>query len=603
MTHVINKYTLQGTLFNSEGDLAGKQRFHIYQDDQFLAYGKSRSDGTFTVQVPLNQELDEEVSLVFRETFETKLAENESSLRVDERLVRNLSFLRDREEKDQAIENIRLDSAVKDIGEVHFESPYENESVPLSYYFDLFISAVPARLKSLWVSFVDFIDYYRNQDVGQLLDSYNVDRVEMTGSNLWKLLTNGICPIYFKDEGDFLVAEVNWDKYEFDKLGSLANTRVCFSKSDEGDPTLELIEVSFRETLQPSGVPEDRTEVAIYTPGDDNFEEGLRIAGSAFNVLGQTVFHLSFGHVYGTQVAMSAHDFLVGHKLGELILPHCQFIRKISHELGKAAIFGEDGVLNASALSAKGIAELISDSVGSLDPFSFEPRSVINENHKFAEAQQHHFAILQEAVHEYFDENWEEMTEDWTAVHSFFYRLFKRLPEHRPWAGDRDANWRDVGEIGGYDRGLPEREPYKDREGVQSFRHIAKDIDRPEPQDRDLIEKFVVDFIHHVTIWHSWIHRSQYQADEELSPNVLDVSFSPISLENYGEGPYGGMKTEDAKFQLRVTSAFSAFDVGNYRLLENPLVYSGITDRVEAATVGYLTAGIRPDEIQFGTVI
>lgn len=601
-------YALEGVLFHADGGQVEKQHFNVYGENSvYLGHGKTASDGKFYIEVKTPSPLDEKITLTFRLCREVKLVHEHEVLGKDAALCQNLGFYRGQMETAEAVETFVLDRLKKDLGEVHLEKPYEEEKVPLRYTLDIAKASIPSRIKAFISSAREKLDFFNTHGIDDVMNAFNVKSVPLTPENTWKMITNGICPLYLREEGDHYIAEVNWDRYEFDKLKSLADVKVWFKKNGDLDPILDRIDVKFRKTLEPSVKEGDYTPVKTYLPDQDSFEEGLRIANCSFHVLGQTVFHLGIGHVYGANAAIAAFDYLVGHPLGDLLLPHCHFIRKISKELGGPVIFEEDGVLNVSALSVKGIATLISDSLAALDPFSFKPRGPINDGHVFAKVQNHHFSLLKDAVKEYFDEHWGEIVKDWKPVHGFFRKMFKRSPEYRPWGGVslEDGNWRDANEIGGKaSELLPTRQSYRNGdEGVHSFRYIAPLLDGPLPGERELIEQFVVDFIHHVTIWHSWIHRSQY-ISTEASPDAADVNFAPLSLSEYGVGEYGGMSMQDAIHQLKIISLFHHFDVKNYALVDGDGVYPGIVRRIQAAASGYLANGIDPfKELQVSTVI
>ncbi len=592
------RYTLLGTLFDENGLQVQKKRFNLYQDEKtYLGCGKTDSNGHFSVKVRGLTELDQKVSVIFRLCNERKIVQEDPVLGSDFELCRNFSFLRARTETAEATETFVLDRWKKDLGEVYLETPYEKEKVPLKYTVDIVEAAIPSKVRAFIQRFEEKIDFFNTHDDQDVLNAYHVEPIPLTASNTWKLITNGICPLYFKEVDDYLVADINWDRYEFDKLNNtLANVKVFFKKNGDEDPVLERIEMQYRQTFAPSSDQKNFSSVKTCFPDDDDFEEVLREVNSAFHVFGQTVFHLALGHVYGAQVAVEAFDFLVNHALGDLILPHCEFIRKITMELGGPIIFEKEGVLNVSALSVKGIARAISDALAARDPFSFSPREPINDRHDFAKVQNHHFDLLKEALAEYFDKHWKEIEADWQPVHGFFRSLFKHSPLYRPYDGvevDR-GSWRDTNEIGGNSEGLPSREAYRDEDNVRSFRHIACDIKGPKEGDRELIEQFCVDFIHHVTIWHSWIHRSQYKTTES-SPSVKNFNFAPLAVK---------MTMDEEIHQLEIGDTFERFNVEGYRLVDGNGVYPGIIDRVFSATEGYLKNGIDPvDEIQVSTVI
>lgn len=604
----VTSYSVEGILFHYDSDRAIKQHFHVYNEENvYLGHGKTGKDGRFYVEIRYPAALQQKITLIFRLCREDNPVHRHEKLRKDEVLCRHFSFYKGRTEVAQTVETFVLDKLKKDLGEVHLERPYKKEQVPLRYKVNIATASVASQVTAFLEKIKEKMDFFDTHDIDDVIKAFGFSSTELTSENTWKMITNGICPIYLKEEEEHYVAEVDWSRYEFDKLQALADIKVWFKKSVESDPVMDRIEVRFRETLEPSSRPEDYTPIQTYSPDQENFEEGLRIANCAFHVFGQTVFHLGIGHIYGANAAIAAFDYLPGHPLGSLLLPHCHFIRKISKEIGGPIIFEEDGVLNVSALSVNGIASLISDALASLDPFSFKPRSPINDNHTFAKVQKHHFEVLKSAVKEYFDENWDQMVKDWAPVHGFFRRMFKNSPSYRPWGEENSAKfkWRDSSELGDCrDEQLPPRVTYRSTdEGVRSFRLIAADEHVPLPGDREFIEHFVVDFIHHVTIWHSWIHRSQYLSSES-SPSVADVNFAPLSLSFYGKGDYGGISMEDAIHQLEIASVFSRFNVGNYALVDGEGVYSGIIKKVKEAAKGYFSLGIDPfQEIQVSTVI
>lgn len=599
---------ITGSLRDCKGQCVKKGKFHIYDhNNRFLAYGKTSSEGNFEVELPASMELLPKATLIFRLCTEEKLASNHPAINCDKVLAKNLSFIKERREVEEVARKVELTSSKIDLGDVAMEEPYEEEKVPLSYLFHITTAVIPATFISGIESLRERLDFFGTHDASDIQKAYGVKDVALTSENTWKLLTNGICPIYFKKDSDQLVAEINWDDYNFDKLKSLPNVRVIFEEKSEGQPDIKKIEVRFRETLEPSSEAGDKGDLKVFVPGDDDFNKGLRIANSAFHVYGQTVYHLAIGHVYGARVSQYVHDYLQGTKLGELLIPHCQYIRKISNELGKTAIFGEDGVLNASALSVTGIGQLISNTLAALDPFSFKPREPIGKEHQFANMQQLHYAIVKESVGEYFEKHWEEITRDWKQVHKFFLKLHKSSPTYRPWSGEdlQTASWRDSSEIGGVPHPkAPPRTKYRDSDdGVKAIRHIARNPDKPEEGDRELCEQFFSDFIYHVTGMHSWLHRSQY-SEHDLFPHVSDLNFSPITINDYGEGLFGGITEGEANLQHKIIKIFKGFPVDEYALVNADHVYKGLVERVAQAKDKYLACGLDPlTELQVSTVI
>ena len=118
-----------------------------------------------------------------------------------------------------------------------------------------------------------------------------------------------------------------------------------------------------------------------------------------------------------------------------------------------------------------------------------------------------------------------------------------------------------------------------------------------------MMELFFTDYIHHVTLWHSWIHRSQY-AENDIAPHTMDLNFSPITINNYGQGAFGGITEDEANRQLRIERIFQGFPAKHYTLVDSEKVHSGLIEKVMKEKDKYLSCGIDPEkELHVSTVI
>lgn len=504
----------------------------------------------------------------------------------------NLPFMRGREEEGKATVCIPLCRRRVDLGDIYAHvEPIGDEDVPLKYTSDITTASTAPTLMALQAQMeekADVSDTYTPEDI---IQAFGYDRVALTKENTYEFITNGTCPIHFKLEGGFNVAHVDFSDYEMDDLDNLPQeVKLFYSEPTPGQLELEQIDVRFAGD----------EEATSYKPDDENFTTGLRQANCALFVEGQTVYHLSIGHVYGVLVAEAAAEMLDGHPLGDLILPHSRYIRKISKDLGRTAIFEEGGILPESGLTPKGVADLIGDTVGGIDPFSYEPRLPINDDNKLALAIRLHYENILEAVHRYFDEHWEDMVDEWGQVHSFFDRIFKRSAAYRPWKGESDSSiWRDARDIGaGHpDEELPERGMH---EGViRSIRPIATNSYRPGRCDRPLIERFVAHYISTVTGWHSIVHNTQ-------KIYALDPNFAPIALFERGENPLKPIAESKTISQLMISGILTGFPMEEYSIYANPHedVDQGIIDLIKEDEEEYREYGVEPEtDLTISTVI
>jgi hypothetical protein len=160
------------------------------------------------------------------------------------------------------------------------------------------------------------------------------------------------------------------------------------------------------------------------------------------------------------------------------------------------------------------------------------------------------------------------------------------------------ANWEDASEIGGLAQNVA-----VPRVNNKSFRWIAKSMKGPEAHDFEMIGRFCADTLYRVTFWHSWIHRSQY-AVNDLAPHTMDLNFSPITVNEYGQGFFGSISEREANGQLEIGATFRNFPVKDYSILKAEGVDSGLVSRILEAKERYLQCGINvEEELQFGTVI
>lgn len=599
-----NSVYLSGRLFDLDSVPITSKKFVINDSNEnSLASGKTSKDGRFSLELPSNL-INESIDLIFSLSTEKKIEEY-SFIKDEPHLTKIFSFIQGPQVTLNKVYPLNIEAGKIDLGDVEMDTLTEKDDFSLSYTTDIAKTAVPAVIKALKERIKESLGFFTSQGVEGIQQDFGFEKIPLTPENIWKFITDGICPLYFKKQDDFLVADINWDTYEFDKLESLPNIKAFFRQIEGQDPRLTQIEVQFRKTLHPSNKKSDKEPLVVYVPGDENFEEGLRILGSVFHIYGQTNFHLGIGHSYGAFVAQKVYDYLEGTAFGALLLPHCEHTRTITNELGYTAIFGEDGVLNCSAKSVRGIAWRIHNTLAALDPFSYKPREPINNNHQFAKGQKIFHKALSKGVNSFINDYWTQIEKEWESIHKFFYQLHKTSPIHRDWEQEysKMSDWHDASEIGGYvNPNAPARVKYKNSdEGVRSIRWVARDPRKPQEHDREMIAQFAIDFINRETYWHSYIHGSQY-LPTRTAPNVTDLAFSPITLEKFGQGPFGGIREEDALKTEKIIQIFKNFPVENYMLLQSATVVPQVKQEIRRVAKKLLECGFDVDKELLGSV-
>lgn len=601
---ITSRINLSGQLFDDRNHRVKNGKFQVYDaNDKYIAFARTDKEGKFEFDLPANIQPNDRVALIFRSCVEEHLASDHPLIAADKQLAKNLRHIKVRTEKQEATLDVALTSLNMNLGKVILDKPYESQKVPLSYTFNILSAVLPAEFKTGIETLKEKFDFFNTHDVTSIKKAFDVPDVALTSENAWKMMTNGICPQHPKRKHGLLLFEVNWDAYSFDKLESLPNTRMYFDDT-VNPPKLVRVELQYRNTLHPSSDDKDKGLIYVYIPGLDNFEIGFRAALSAFLAYGETVFHLGLDHVYPAKVSQQIHDYFVGTSLEELLFPHCQFIEKISFELGKNAIFGQTGILNESAMDVAGIGWLISDSEAGYNPLSFEGRTPLSENHLFAIFQRLHYEVIGQGLRKYFENKKDAILADWPKIYRFFRKLHRMSPTYRPWDGQdpKTAGWIDNSEIGGNDDKVPPRTKFQKTDpGVRAMPRIAKNPKGPEGDDWEMVQRFFIDFIATVTGKHSWIHPKQYE-ESEIAPHARDPNFSPITVNNFGEGIFGGITIEELTKQEEILEIFRRFPMLKYALIHSNACQE-IKDAVIDAEAKYKACGMPLEQLTVSTVI
>lgn len=583
----VSTVSIKGKLFDVDNTVINKKKINLYHgNEELLATFKTDNKGRFDIQIPKSA-TNENIELLFRLSGKNKIASN-SSHKVSDK-VTACALLKIPHEKQEVVRTIALNALQIDLGKVKMETAFNEERVSLHYTLDILKAAVPALATGVYANLKTKIhSQERAAAIKEIQEVFNVESIPLTDKNIWNFLTNGICPIYFKLEDDGLLsASFNWDSYTFDKEG-LPNVKVYFTdwKGSDAKPTIVKIETQERKKLDLPKGPEDMKPKRLHYPNDVDFEDAKRTLNNSALLMGQTVFHLGWAHVYAARIAQLGYDYLGGTVLEEFLFPHFKYIRKITNNLGKDAIEGVPGILNRSPLSPDGILQALSRGIGALNPFTSSPRLPINENHVFAIDQLKVYNALKKAVDRYIDENWEKISKkDWCKVSAFFKHVHSGSPFYQPWGNGNDKDrWQDSREIGGHPVGYVPQRTKSDKEDheVRSIPLIADDPKGPKEHDKELIKKFILDFLNRVIFWHSSVHRTQYSESPHF-PHAKDVNFSPISLEKSGDTAYGGIKVEDALEQQQIGKTFEDFPVREFSIFDpafkvHPYIVNALKD-------------------------
>lgn len=593
-----------GKLFDFYEQSLKKQEVNVYDfNNNHLNKITTSPTGRFNVEI--NCQKRDTINLIFRYTLATRTRSLAESV-----VGFVTGFFNANDETQEIRCSFKASRSKIDLENLNIRDKKNEETPPGSYLGDVVGAVAKAEKNLITAKAATLLSHGEeapwSDTISALQSNLGITPIPLTNQSVWESLTEGIrASCNFRKQGKELTVQFVWP-YERDKLMSLPEVKAVFIENSPC-PQIKKIKVKFSDTLDPAKINEMMGPSTTYKPERAHFEEGLRILNSAILLEGQIKDHLTFGHLYGAQIAQKAIDNLIGSTFGDkLILPFCSLIRFISYQAGDPQIFGKSGILNRSGLSQEGIWQKCYDTLGGIDFATFEPRTPINEKHKFAHAQKIYFEMLKNKIALFVDDNWKTISKsDWPAIHKFFKELHKNSADFCPAVEGqaKDGSYLDSSEIEGVDNpNAPARTKCMESdEKVRSLRPVATNPSGPNKTDKEMLIRFATHFIHFVTFRHTMAHHSQFEGTH--APHGMDLNFSPITLENYGKGPQGGISYNDAMDQLRLAEVFKNFPEENYSLLRSKSVPEEIIEGLKEISEDMLKYDVDISKIMVTTVI
>ncbi len=583
------QHILMGRLVHRNQDPRADQKIKIYAErflkNYLLGEGVTDREGRFLICYPWKEKFSKEETCLKVKIYEEKLIfENSILNKSGENCVFETKLQADLKEESVDVGDVTIDlyEYQNDLPNLQVPEDLEKrpQQWPLSYYIDLLKAGGKEILKAEVISVLE-----KSLSTEEVQEIFGVSdpSLKLSCESTLDLLLNGLYPCYFlkgKEKGD-LIAKINWDDYEIDLRPDLPNVSLFIHQDSDGKLSVQSLQIQYRGE-----------EPQSYLPNETDFPRALYLFNSMALIKGEIVSHLGMAHLFSGQAAMAVFRSMNRNPIKALLFPHLREVLEINR-MGASSIFGPDGVLNISGLTVNGIKKNLQDVLAGMCYSSFKPRSPLNEDHRFAKAENLYWEIVTKVVDQFFLEHEKSIVDNWDEVYYLSKNLVENSLPYRPWEGIEDFSvWQDSNEID--NPSLEGRVIVNDH--LRAIRPITHNLRCPKEGDMERLKQFCRHSLFMVTFWHWAVHSSQKKW-------MMHLQFGSLAPENRGQGPFGGTSVENAKRQLVVASTLADFKRGF--LVENPNgdIYPPLIKLLLEREKEFQSLNFDIRELMYGTII
>jgi len=443
------------------------------------------------------------------------------------------------------------------------------------FYLEVITKAIKDTIKSLVALALRKISPEQVQNI--INSSGSV--VALTPENTVDFMLNGLWQARFRQgkNSNELITVMDFDDCDKKKSPDLVNTRITLAKNDD---KLNISEIKIQ-------FPDKRSQT--FTPGTPGFIDAINKVNSknsslylsnSMGFIRGEVEHLTH-HLITGQLALSFFRHINNHPIKRLLEPHLEGVSEINR-LGAGLIFGDHGILTLSALTGKGVDQLLENGLGSFDFATFRPRQPLVPEHRCAKAQQLFWKIVTEVVDQFFNEQGDAMTspDTWHEVYYMSQNLMKQSLPYRPYEGGK-ADWIDRSDIDQPE--VPGRVVYNGH--LRAIRPFIGSIDKPDGVSVEKLKQFCRFVLYDSTFYHWVLHMSQ----KKWGTNPDMASLAP---EGGNEAGWGGTNPFKAALQVDASLILTDFDApkiveNRFKNIYQPFIDKLLAYKVEFAELGY----------------
>lgn len=443
----------------------------------------------------------------------------------------------------------------------------------LSFYAELAKNATASKFKEIFATFNPCMT------TEQIQAMYGDNRLELNDENVVDMLFNGLFPAiprHGNSPGD-IIYRITWDGAEKDRSADLPDAEITLYKRDG---KYKIKDVAIRYENEP-WIRKTKKEGRDYL-------RILHLAVSMAAVQGEAVHHLGIGHLIMGLYTQAYLFYIHNNPIRNFLKAHLTRATIRINQLGAELVFN-NGVLNLSGLSAKGIETLISQHLAHVDYSHYEPRGSLSGQNTFAMALNLYWKfVVKPSVDQFFEENMVEIIDNWNEIFQMSQSLVKNSVDYQEMPEEENALIDNL-EIDQNSLGRKEMDGK-----LKSFRPITENESDPTPDDIERLKRWCCHAIQLSTLWHTQLHNSQKKFVTDLRFATLAPQMRGLD-ENQEHELYLNTKPADAAKQLSVVNTLVGFQAT--KLLEDPEVWGPLKERLARHRLGLEKRGCDIDAI------
>ena len=239
-------------------------------------------------------------------------------------------------------------------------------------------------------------------------------------------MMNGMnCGAFIPDPDEnavFMVKYFGVCNYQHNHDYALPDVTIRFRLNEKGIP----IPFKITTTGALNAINKDQWQVTNFTPASGEMEwlAAKRLARTVGNVCTEVDEHFVGTHLNVEQYSIATFRHFKQSPLAVLLMPHMREVSLINEGADKLILNGF--LPEGTALTADGLIDRSRDLLGMFDWKHWKPMKSISEDHRYAQAENLFWSIVEEYVDSFFDENIDSIILHWDEVYRFSKTLVER---------------------------------------------------------------------------------------------------------------------------------------------------------------------------------